>query len=78
MNGAALSRLQAQGTKIMQFPDDVWDAFAKASKEALDQDMGDELFARIRESQESSVRSTYGWTSISDDEFTRQRARAQG
>ena len=77
-NGAALERLRAQGTKIMQFPDDVWDAFAKASKEALDQDMGDELFARIRESQESSVRSTYGWTSISDDEFTRQRARAQG
>ena len=50
----------------------------KASKEALDEIMGDELFARIRASQEASVKSTYGWTSISDGEYTRQRARAQG
>jgi TRAP-type mannitol/chloroaromatic compound transport system substrate-binding protein len=75
VNGAALSRLQAQGTKIMQFPDDVWDAFGKASKEALDEFMGDELFARIRESQEASAASTSGWTSISDAEFARQRTR---
>ena len=74
-NGAALERLKAQGTKVMQFPDDVWDAFGKASKEALDEFMDDELFARIRASQEASVASTYAWTSISDDEFARQRAR---
>jgi hypothetical protein len=59
----------------MEFPDDVWDSFAAGAKAALDDFMGDELFARIRESQEASVRSTYEWTSISDDVFTRQRSR---
>lgn len=77
-NGAALERLQAQGTKIMTFPDDVWDAFATASSQALDEFMGDELYARIRASQEASVKSTYAWTSISDGEFTKQRARING
>jgi len=74
-NGAALERLKAQGVKVMEFPDDVWDSFAAGAKAALDDFMGDELFARIRESQEASVRSTYEWTSISDDVFTRQRSR---
>jgi TRAP-type mannitol/chloroaromatic compound transport system substrate-binding protein len=74
-NGAALQRLQAQGTKIMQFPDDVWDAFGRASKEALDEFMGDELFARIRASQEEAAAATYAWTSISDNVFQQQRAR---
>jgi len=77
-NGAALARLQQQGTKLMSFPDDVWDAFGTAAKEALDEFMDDELFARIRESQETSKASTYGWTSISDGEFTRQRSRFNG
>ena len=74
-NGAALERLKAQGTKVLQFPDDVWDAFGKAASEALDENMDDELFARIRASQEASVASTYSWTSISDGEFQAQRAR---
>ena len=74
-NGAALERLRQSGVKIMEFPDDVWDAFGKASKEALDEFMGDELFARIRASFEASVASTYDWTSISDGVFQRQRAR---
>ncbi len=77
-NGVALERLKAQGTKVMQFPDDVWDALAVGAKAALDENMGDELFARIRASQEASIKSTYSWTSISDGEFQRQRARAQG
>mgnify|MGYP003677067455 FL=1 len=77
-NGAALERLRSQGTKIMQFPDDVWDAFGKASTEALDSFMDDELFARIRASQEASIKSTYAWTSISDGEYQRQRARVNG
>ncbi|KQI72678.1 ABC transporter substrate-binding protein [Loktanella sp. 5RATIMAR09] len=74
-NGAALNRLQAQGTKIMQFPDDVWDAFGRASKEALDEFTGDELFDRIRASQEEAAAATYAWTSISDNVFQQQRAR---
>lgn len=77
-NGAALDRLRASGVKVMSFSDDIWDAFGKASKEALDEHMGDELYARIRASQEASVKSTYGWTSISDSEFARQRSRIMG
>ena len=74
-NGAALARLQAQGVKVMQFSDDIWDAFGKAAGESLDEFMGDELFARIRASQEEAASSVYSWTSISDDVFARQRAR---
>ena len=33
-NAAALERIIAQGVKPMAFPDDVWDLFGKASKEA--------------------------------------------
>jgi TRAP-type mannitol/chloroaromatic compound transport system substrate-binding protein len=77
-NGAALDRLKSQGVKVLEFPNDVWDAFGTAAAGALDEFMDDELFARIRESQEAAVRSTYAWTSISDDVFTRQRARVMG
>lgn len=76
-NGVALERLKASGVKVMQFSDDVWDAFGKASSEALDEFMGDELFARVRASFETGVQSTYDWVSISDDVFTYQRNRAR-
>ncbi|MEJ6398072.1 TRAP transporter substrate-binding protein [Yoonia sp. 208BN28-4] len=77
-NGAALDRLRSQGTKIMQFPDDVWDAFGTASNEALDEFMGDELYARIRESHDASVSNTSSWVSQSDNAFTAQRDRIKG
>ena len=74
-NGIALERLRAQGVKILEFPDDVWGAFAEASKASLDEFAGDELYDRIRASQEESRRATYDWTSISDDVYTAQRSR---
>lgn len=74
-NAAALERLKAGGTKVLAFSDDIWDAFGKAAGEALDEHMDDEIFARTRESFEASIESTYAWTSISDGEFARQRAR---
>ncbi|MEO1641001.1 MAG: TRAP transporter substrate-binding protein [Pseudomonadota bacterium] len=74
-NGAALARLQSQGVKVMQFPDDVWDAFGEAASAALDDFMDDELFARIRASQEAAAASVYEWTSISDSVFAAQRSR---
>ncbi|WP_333714599.1 TRAP transporter substrate-binding protein [Yoonia sp.] len=74
-NGAALARLQSQGVKVMQFSDEIWDAFGVASDEALNEFMGDELFARIRASQEEAAQSVFNWTSISDEVFTRQRNR---
>ncbi|MDB4122605.1 twin-arginine translocation signal domain-containing protein [Octadecabacter sp.] len=77
-NGAALERLKTQGVKVLEFPDDVWDKLGEGANLALDDFMGDELFARIRASQEAAVRSTYDWTSISDDVFTAQRSRVMG
>lgn len=74
-NGAALERLRSGGTKIMQFPDDVWDAFRDASNTALDEFMGDELYARIRESNETAKAAASGWLTASDGEFVRQRDR---
>ncbi|WP_308914914.1 TRAP transporter substrate-binding protein [Jannaschia sp. LMIT008] len=77
-NAAALERLVSGGTQVKQFPDDVWDAFGAASQEALDADMGDELYARIRNSFDASVASTSAWTSISDDVYRQQRDRIIG
>ncbi len=77
-NGAALDRLRSQGVKVLEFSDEIWDAFGVAAAESLDDFMGDELFARIRESQEAAIRSTYEWTSVSDDVYTAQRARVMG
>ncbi|WP_372573105.1 TRAP transporter substrate-binding protein [Ruegeria jejuensis] len=77
-NGAALSRLQAQGVKTLQFPDDVWDGFGSASKEVLDEYMDDELFAKIRSSYETSMAESSGWLSKSDAFYVEQRVRVLG
>ncbi|MEL6551392.1 MAG: twin-arginine translocation signal domain-containing protein [Pseudomonadota bacterium] len=74
-NGAALERLQAQGVQTLQFPDDVWDAYGRASAEVLDENMGDELFARIRASFDASLAKSSDWLQKSDAEFVRQRNR---
>ncbi len=50
----------------MQFSDDVWDAFGAASAEVMDENMGDELFADIRNSFETSLQSSAEWLSKSD------------
>ncbi len=77
-NGAALARLQSGGTKIMTFPDDVWDAFGAASAAALDEFMEDELYVRIRESYDASIKASSGWIAASDGAFTAQRDRIKG
>ncbi|MEP2641607.1 TRAP transporter substrate-binding protein [Roseobacter sp.] len=74
-NGAALARLQAQGVKALQFPDDVWDAFGAASKTVLDENMGDELFAKIRNSFEASLAQSSDWLLKSDGFYVEQRNR---
>ena len=74
-NGAALARLQAQGVQTLQFSDDVWDAFGAASKEVLDENMGDDLFARIRNSFDASLAKSSDWILKSDGEFVSQRNR---
>ncbi|GHF59239.1 TRAP transporter substrate-binding protein [Seohaeicola zhoushanensis] len=77
-NSAALGRLRAGGVKTLQFPDSVWDAFGKASKETLDQYMGDELFAKIRASVDASMRESSAWLALSDGAYTAQRDRVLG
>jgi len=77
-NGAALSRLQAQGVKTLQFSDDVWDAFGRASAEVMDENMGDPLFAQVRESFETSMAQSAGWIQKSDGFYVEQRTRVLG
>lgn len=77
-NGAALKRLQAQGVKTLQFTDDVWDAFGKASAEVMDENMGDELFAKIRKSFEESMANSSAWIDKSDGYYVAQRNRVLG
>ena len=77
-NGAALQRLQAGGVKVMEFPDSVWDAFGAAAKETLDENMGDELFARIRNSVEASMAASSGWLVKSEGVYRSQRDRVLG
>ena len=77
-NGAALERLKAQGVKVLQFPDDVWDAFGTASAKVKDENMGDDLYKRIRESFEASMFSSSSWIDQSDGYYVQQRNRVLG
>lgn len=77
-HGPALSRLKAAGVKSLQFSDEIWNAFGVASKEVLDGYMGDELFARIRNSAEASRDSWAAWQGISENVFVAQRNRILG
>jgi TRAP-type mannitol/chloroaromatic compound transport system substrate-binding protein len=77
-NGAALQRLQAGGVKVMEFPDSVWDAFGAASKEVMDENMGDELFKKIYDSAMTSMKSSAGWQNLSSGVYTAQRDRVLG
>ncbi|MEM1234794.1 MAG: TRAP transporter substrate-binding protein [Pseudomonadota bacterium] len=74
-NGGALARLQSQGVQTLSFPDDVWDAFGAVSKEVLDENMDDELYARIRASFDASLAKSSDWILKSDGEFVAQRNR---
>ncbi|MFL4471396.1 TRAP transporter substrate-binding protein [Tateyamaria armeniaca] len=77
-NGAALARLQQQGVKTLQFSDDVWDAFGAASAEVMDENMGDELFAKTRASFEESLATSASWINKSDGYYVEQRVRVLG
>ena len=74
-NGAALARLQAAGVQVREFPDDVWDAFGRASAEVNAENMGDPIYAEIAESYFASMRESSAWYEIGDGEYMRQRNR---
>jgi TRAP-type mannitol/chloroaromatic compound transport system substrate-binding protein len=77
-NGAALARLQAGGVQVRQFPDDVWDAFGRASLEVREENMGDPIYAEIANSYFTSLTESAGWYEIGDGEYMRQRNRVNG
>jgi TRAP-type mannitol/chloroaromatic compound transport system substrate-binding protein len=77
-NSNALAQLVAGGVQVRSFPDSVWDAFGAASQEVLDENMGDELFARIRESAMSSMSASSGWIQASEGTYRAQRDRVLG
>ena len=77
-NGSALQRLQAAGVKTLEFPDSVWDAMGAASAEVLDGNMGDDLFAKIRESAMASMAASSGWLVKSEGAYRNQRDRVLG
>lgn len=77
-NSAALKRIESQGVKLMQYTDDVWDAFGDASAKALDEHMADPLYKQIRESYEASLKKSSDWISQSDTAYVAQRNRVLG
>lgn len=74
-NGAALGRIEAQGVKLLEFSDDVWDLFGQASAQAMDKYMDDDLYAQIRESFELSMKNSSEWLSRADAQYVAQRDR---
>ncbi len=77
-NSVALARLQAGGVKTLEFPNDVWDAFGKASLEVLDENMSDEFFKKVRTSVNKSMKESAAWDQLSSVAYARQRTRVLG
>ena len=77
-NGSALARLQSGGVTVREFPDAVWDAMGVASQEVTDENMGDELFAKIHNSAMESMEASTNWITRSEDKYRTQRDRVRG
>ena len=77
-NGEALERLVAGGVKVLDFPDSVWDAFGKAAKETLEENLDDPLYKKIYDSMRDSLKKTSAWLSVAENTYTKQRNRVLG
>jgi TRAP-type mannitol/chloroaromatic compound transport system substrate-binding protein len=77
-NGQALAQLRSGGVQTFEFPDSVWDAFGAATNEVMQENMSDDLFARIYDSYTASMQSTAAWIAVTEGPFTAQRARVMG
>jgi TRAP-type mannitol/chloroaromatic compound transport system substrate-binding protein len=77
-NGAALGRLQTQGVTVRQFPDEVWDAFGRASAEVREENMDDPIYKKVADSYFASLRESAAWFEQADGEYMRQRNRVMG
>jgi len=74
-NSAALQRLQSGGVKLMEFSDEIWDAFGAAANEVARENLDDELYAKGYESYRASLDSSAAWGSRSEGTFSAQRNR---
>ena len=77
-NGAALARLQSEGVTVRQFPEDVWDAFGRASAEVREENMDDPIYKKVADSYFASLEESASWFEIGDGEYMRQRNRVMG
>ncbi len=77
-NGAALERLKSQGVTVLNYPDDVWDAFGAASTEVRAESMSDPLYKKISDSFVASLASSSSWIQQSDGFYLQQRQRVMG
>ncbi len=77
-NGSALQRLQSGGVQLADFPETVWDAMGTASMAVTEENMGDELFARIHNSAMESMRASSNWITRSEGAYRTQRDRVMG
>ncbi|KAA9005581.1 TRAP transporter substrate-binding protein [Histidinibacterium aquaticum] len=77
-NSAALQRLQSGGVQVLEFGDEIWDAFGSAAEEVIQEPMGDELYKRCYDSYMESLESSANWSSRSEGAFTQQRNRIMG
>jgi len=77
-NSAALQRLQSGGVQVLEFNDEIWDAFGAAAQEVVAENMDDELYARCYESYMASLQASANWSSRSEGETTMQRNRVLG
>ncbi len=77
-NSAALTRLQAAGVQVREFPDTVWNAFGAASAEVHQENMGDELYKRVYDSAMASMKSSSTWITKSEGVYRTERDRVLG
>ena len=76
-NGAALTRLQAGGVKVLEFPNSVWDAMYEASKEVYAGFLDDDLFKKINDDYFASMEDSSGWLTQSVGAYRAQRDRVR-
>ncbi|MGB1234611.1 MAG: TRAP transporter substrate-binding protein [Planktomarina sp.] len=77
-NGAALQRLQAGGVKVLEFGDDVWDAFGSASAEVHAENMGDDIYKGVYDSYQASMKASSSWIQSAESAYRSQRDRVLG
>ncbi len=74
-NGAALRRLKAEGVKVLQFPDSVWEAMGEAAKKVISGYLSDDLFKKIYDDYVPAMKDISGWLSVSEGVYVKQRDR---